>query len=166
MKNPRKRIYASSNSPQVSIQPQPFFLGFYLESCYNLCHAIRFLSAGSGREGEGRGREGAPSLANSRRRGSVSDMCACAHPREPAALPAGRRSQDSSQAGTEQLAGQQAGLTQPRSVDQKNDKTVEKHPPVEPGSDGSCAHSSGKLAGEGGAGYRVGLKPHPSAVAK
>lgn len=52
-----------------------FFLGFYLESCYNLCHAIRFLSAGSGREGEGRGREGAPSLANSRRRGSVSDVC-------------------------------------------------------------------------------------------
>lgn len=25
MKNLRKRIYASSNSPQVSIQPQPFF---------------------------------------------------------------------------------------------------------------------------------------------
>lgn len=48
-----------------------FFLGFYLESYYNLCHAIRFLSAGSGRECERGAGEGAPSLA-----GAVAPACA------------------------------------------------------------------------------------------
>lgn len=80
----------------------------------------------------------------------------------------GWQSQDSSQPRTDQLAGQQVGLKQPKSMDQKNDKRGEKKiiPQLEPSSDGNCTHSSGKLAGEDGAGYRVGLKPHPSAVAK
>lgn len=114
-------------------------LGFYLESCYNLCHAIRFLSAGSGRERECRGGEGALSLANSRGRASGSGMCTPLTP-EPA---------DSAQPGTDQLAGQQAALRQPKSMDQK----MGKNPPVEPGSDGD-------LAGESDAGCQVGLKQH------
>lgn len=37
-----------------------FCLGFYLESCYNLCRAIRFLSSGCGRSGSvEQGKEGA-----------------------------------------------------------------------------------------------------------
>lgn len=144
-----------------------FFLGFYLESCYNLCHAIRFLSAGSGRECERGAGEGALSLANRRRRGSGSGMCTSAHPREPAALPTGQQSQDLSQLRTDQLAGQPYfWLAGPKVWTRRMIKQGKKNPPVEPSSDGSCAHSSGKLAGQGGAGYWVGLKPHPSAVAK
>lgn len=57
-----------------------FFLGFYLESCNNLCHAIRFLSAVSRRDHERRAGEGAPSLVNGGRRGSGSGRLAAAHP--------------------------------------------------------------------------------------
>lgn len=66
----------------MSIQPQPFyfFLGFYLESCNNLCHAIRFLSAVSRRDHECRAGEGALSLVNGGRRGSSSGRLAAAHP--------------------------------------------------------------------------------------
>ena len=133
-----------------------FFLGFYLESCYNLCHAIRFLSAGSGRECECRAGEGAPSLVNRRRRGSGSCMCASAHPREPAALPVGWQSQDSSQPRTDQLAGQQWVQSSPKVWTRRMIKQGEKIPRWSLSTDGNCAHSSGKLAGEGGAGYPTG----------
>jgi len=117
MKNLRKRIYASSNSPQVSIQPESFFLGFYLESCYNLCHAIRFLSAGSGRECECKAGEGAPSLAN---RWMEQGQWLWHVPESQQPCP--RQKQGSSQPRTDRLTGQQAGLKQPESMDQKSDK--------------------------------------------
>lgn len=99
-------------------------LGFYLESCYNLCHAIRFLSGGSGRERECRGGEGALSLAKSRGRASGSGMCSPAHPRASRFGPAWEPPAPWAASGSETA--------------QSMDRNEGENPPLEPGSDRTC----------------------------
>lgn len=78
-----------------------FCLGFYLESCYNLCRAIRFLSSGCGRIGSSeQGKE--PGVSRGKR-DSGSGMCPT-HPRQPGFIPTPR-------------------LKQPKIMEQKKDKT-------------------------------------------
>lgn len=105
-----------------------FCLGFYLESCYNLCRAIRFLSSGCGRIGSSeQGKE--PGVSRGKR-DSGSGMCPT-HPRQPGFIPTPR-------------------LKQPKIMEQKKDKTGGGK---NPGFDGNGAHSPAGLARrEGGAG--------------
>lgn len=104
-----------------------FCLGFYLESCYNLCRAIRFLSSGCGRSGSVE--QGKEPGVNRRRRGSGSGM-GPTHPGEPGFSPGLSNSL----------------LKQPEIMEQKKDKTGKK-PRMEPRSDGNGAHSPAGLAG-------------------
>lgn len=107
-----------------------FCLGFYLESCYNLCRAIRvFLSSGCGRSGSVE--QGKEPGVNRGRRGSVSGMC-----------PAYPRNWDSSQPRTEQLPGSEAARNYGAEEGQNGKKSL-----MEPGCDGKGAHSPAGLGG-------------------
>lgn len=86
-----------------------FFLGFYLESCYNLCHAIRFLSAGSGREHECEAGEGTRSLVKRQRRQHVH-LCSSQRAKSPAW--GNHRTRIHTSPGNAQLGGQKVGLKQ------------------------------------------------------